>query len=162
LRKCILEMLKTRCDTAVAFPPPLTSIFPFIGSMCISLSRSRISMRKSWFENSQRSNRTRITTYSWGCSQGKFRAIIVSKVPIIVSFPPFSCAKSQNVKSSILILYLRKYPPIITYFQIFSNCFIKLDISLERGAFKLRPPFISGRVISAACSPSLESRGFSS
>jgi len=104
--KCRFDMLKTRWETADAFPTPFTATFPLIVSMFISPSRSRVSMRKSWFPNSHRSKRRRITTESWGWTQGKLREMIVSKVPTIVSFPLFSCAKSQNVKSSILISYL--------------------------------------------------------
>ena len=97
------DMLKTRCETADAFPTSLTSTFPLIVSMPISPSRLRVSMRKSCVPNSQRSKRRRITTESCGCTQGKLREMMVSNVPTIVSFPLFSCAKSQNVKSSILI-----------------------------------------------------------
>ncbi|MCL2180531.1 MAG: hypothetical protein FWB83_05335 [Treponema sp.] len=49
-------------------------------------------MRKAWVPNSQISKRRRITTDSEGWTHGKLRATIVSNVPTIVSFPPFSCA----------------------------------------------------------------------
>jgi len=44
------DMLKTRCETADAFPTSLTSTFPLIVSMPISPSRLRVSMRKSCSE----------------------------------------------------------------------------------------------------------------
>jgi hypothetical protein len=44
-----------------------------------------------------------MTTESWGCTQGKLLAIIVSKVPTMVSLPPLSWAKSQNVKISVFM-----------------------------------------------------------
>src|SRR3989339_612560 len=81
-----------------------TMTSPLIEGTISLPSSSTMSILSAWLPASERGKRMRAAMEQAGCIVGNFAAQSVSKVPMMISLPPKSCAWSHKAKISMSIV----------------------------------------------------------